>query len=267
MLNTIINADCLEAMKDIPDESVDAVITSPPYDNIMEYNGSWMLDLPSVGKQISRVLKDGGTASVLIQDQTIDGHKSLTTFKMIVDWCANTDLKLWECLIYKRSGMPGGWWSKRFRVDHEYIPVFVKGKKPIVFDKEHMKVPSLSKGRKKIYPLRRKDDFNIQTELKYDVAPTKCIGTIWDFDEIKARENGMGKAKQGIKSKHPATFPDKFAENLIRTFTTEGMLVLDPMCGSGTTCVVAQALKRNFIGIDISKEYCDIASERLENGK
>ena len=137
-INKIYNEDCLEGMKRIEDGSVDLVVTSPPYDNIRDYNG-FSVDLHSVGIEISRILKDGGMCVMVIQDQTKDGRKSLTSFRTIVDWVDSTELDLWECCIYQRSGTPGAWWSKRFRVDHEYIPIFIKGKRPQYFNKEHMK--------------------------------------------------------------------------------------------------------------------------------
>ena len=76
-LNTIQNIDCIDGIKQLPDESIDLVVTSPPYDNIRKYNG-FILDLSKVGKEIFRILKDGGVAVMVIQDQTIDFAKTLT---------------------------------------------------------------------------------------------------------------------------------------------------------------------------------------------
>ena len=85
----------------------------------------------------------------------------------------------------------------------------------------------------------------------------KCPGTIWDY------ANGGDKNK--LKRQHPATFPDKIPYDFIQVFTKKGDLILDPMNGSGSTCIAAKLLERNYIGIDISQEYCDIAQERIKN--
>jgi len=140
-INQIVNMDCVEGMKLLPDDSIDFVVTSPPYDEIRSYHG-FKLDLHEVGKEIYRVLKENCVAVVVIQDQTKNYGKTLTSFRTIVDWCDNIGFKLFECLIYKKHGAEGAWWNKRFRVDHEYMPVFLKGDKPNFFNKEPLKIPS-----------------------------------------------------------------------------------------------------------------------------
>ena len=83
----------------------------------------------------------------------------------------------------------------------------------------------------------------------------KCPGTIWDY------ANGGDKNK--LKRKHPAVFPDKIPYDLIQVFCPENGVVLDPMCGSGSTVIQAVKLKKNFIGIDIENEYINLTKERL----
>lgn len=133
--------DCVEGMKKLPDNSIDLVVTSPPYDGIRKYNG-FDFDLHASGVEIYRILKDGGIVVMVIQDQTRNFGKTLTSFKTIIDWSENIGFKLFECLIYKKYGAEGAWWNKRFRVDHEYMPVFLKGEKPRYFNKEPLKIPS-----------------------------------------------------------------------------------------------------------------------------
>jgi len=264
-LNKIYNEDCLEGMKKIPSDSIDLVITSPPYDNLRDYKkGEWNLDLPSVGKEISRVLKDGGICVMIIQDQTKDGRKSLTSFKTIVDWCENTELDLWECCIYQRNGTAGAWWSKRFRVDHEYIPIFIKGKRPQYFNKEHMKVP-VNQEYKKINESknflggRSTNGEQIKNYKKVELNDTKCVGTVMHYKN-SARESGGAKT---LKKRHPATFPDKLVKDFINAFTQEGDVVLDPFMGSGTTAVIAKNESRKYIGFEINNEYFKLIKERL----
>lgn len=93
-------------MKLLPDNSIDLVVTSPPYDQIRDYKG-FKIDLHGVGVEISRILKDGGICVMVIQDGTKDGRKSGTSFQTIVDWDLNTELDIFETCIYYRSGTPG----------------------------------------------------------------------------------------------------------------------------------------------------------------
>ncbi len=257
-LNKIYNMDCVEGMKLIPDNSIDLVVTSPPYDKIRDYKG-FSLDLHNVGKEISRILKDGGMAVMVIQDQTKDGRKSGTSFRTIVDWIDNTDLDLWECAIYYRSGTPGAWWSKRFRVDHEYIPIFIKGKRPQYFNKEHMKEdtkPEYGKTKKGLGN-RNTDGSSVYEKDKIYILPEqKAQGTVIHYLN-SSRETPKSSKIGKIKLQHPATFPDKLASDFIQCFTTEGMIVLDPFMGSCITAKVAKDMNRQYIGFEIDSTYLD----------
>src|SRR3989338_7872095 len=145
-LNKIICSDAVAELKKFPDNSIDLVVTSPPYDEIRKYNG-FSFNLHETGKELFRVLKNGGIAAMVIQDQTKNFGKSLTSFRTIIDWCDSFDFKLFETVIYRKYGAEGAWWNKRFRVDHEYIPVFLKGDRPTYFNKEHLKIPSKHGGK------------------------------------------------------------------------------------------------------------------------
>jgi len=265
-LNKIYNMDCIEGMKLIPDNSIDLVITSPPYDAIRDYKG-FSLDLHSVGVEISRVLKDGGICVMVIQDQTKDGRKSGTSFRTIVDWDTNTDLDIWECCIYQRRATPGNWWSKRFSVDHEYIPIFIKGKRPQYFNKEHMMIDGKMGGKVKKagVSMGRSTDGSIiyaDKEVKYNNKI--CCGTIMQYNSSSREGNGLNNLdSHKLKIKHPATFPDKLASDFIQCFTTEDMIILDPFMGSGVVAVEAKKLNRKYIGFEISDEYCEIIEKRL----
>lgn len=255
-LNTIICSDCIEGMKLLPDNSVDLVVTSPPYDNLRTYNG-FEIDFTETGKQIYRVLKEGGIAAMVIQDQTVDFGKSLTSFRTIIDWCDNAGFKLFENVIYKKFGAEGAWWSKRFRVDHEYIPIFLKGKRPLYFNKESLKIPSKWAGVTMTGVATRMTNGKTMNSRPITINETKCRGTIWEYLTCGDGEK--------MKHLHPATFPDKLPFDLIQCFCPEGGIVLDPFVGSGTTAIAAKKLNRNYIGIDISEEYCDLARKRIMN--
>lgn len=258
--------DCIKGIKQLDDNSIDLIITSPPYDNIRDYKkDNWNLDLFAVGKEISRILKDGGICVMVIQDQTKDGRKSGTSFRTIVNWIDNTDLDLWECCIYYRSGTPGAWWNKRFRVDHEYIPIFIKGKRPQYFNKDHMLEDT-----KPEYGLTKKGLGNrntngttiYDTSKIYKLPEQKSQGTVIHYKNA-SRETPKTSQIGKLKLQHPATFPDKLVSDFIQAFTLENMIVLDPFMGSGTVGRMAKQLNRNYIGFEINTTYCDLSNKLL----
>jgi len=254
-INTIQYMDCIEGMKKLPDNSIDLVVTSPPYDNIRTYNG-FSYDLHATGKEIYRILKEGGIAVMVIQDQTKNFGKTLTSFRTVIDWCDNIGFKLFECVIYRKYGSEGAWWKQRFRVDHEYMPIFLKGEKPQYFNKELLKVPSKHGGKVMTGSGSRRTDGKTNPTVTRAINPMKCRGTIWDYL--------MAGDKDPIKRKHPAPFPDQIPIDFIQCFCPENGIVLDPFMGCGSTAVAAKKLKRNFIGFEISKEYCDLTYARLK---
>lgn len=254
-LDEIYLTDCVKGMRDIPDNSIDLVITSPPYDNLRDYNG-FSFNLHDTGKEIYRVLKEGGIAVMVIQDQTKDFAKSLTSFKTIIDWCDNIGFKLFETLIYRKHGTEGAWWTQRFRVDHEYMPIFLKGKKPQYFDKDPIKIPSKHGGKIMTGSGNRKTNGETTTTITRPINETKCPGTVWDYL--------MAGDKNPLKRKHPAVFPDKIPFDFIQVFCPPNGIVLDPFMGSGSTAVTAKNLNRHFIGFDVSEEYIEIAKKRLK---
>tara|TARA_Y100000034_G_C6875037_1_gene400043 strand:- start:483 stop:1289 length:807 start_codon:yes stop_codon:yes gene_type:complete len=253
-INNIICGDNIEVMRAIPENSIDLVVTSPPYDNIRDYKG-YNMDLHNVGHQVHRVLKEGGVCVMIIQDGTKNFGKSLTSFRTIVDWCDSFGFKLFETVIYKKHGVAGAWWSKRFRVDHEYIPIFLKGKRPQYFNKEPLKIPSIHGGKTLTGCATRLTNGKTLKAKKVTINKLKCRGTLWDYTTC-----GDGSK---LKHKHPATFPNMLPYDIIECFCPEDGIVLDPFNGSGTTCVAARSLNRNYVGIESSREYCDIAIERL----
>jgi site-specific DNA-methyltransferase (adenine-specific) len=254
--NQILHADCLDALAKFPEASVDLTVFSPPYDGIRDYKKNWTFDFLALGENLFRVTKDGGVAVVVIGDGTKNFAKSLTSFRLAVSWADQVGWKLFETVIYKRDGNPGAWWNQRFRVDHEYILIFFKGAKPKSFHKEHLMVPSKHAG-KTYSGTDRLTNGGFKIIEKKTVNPLKCRGTVWQYSTSNTEGNRL-------KLQHPATYPDKLAGDLILCFSEPNDLVLDPMCGSGTTCVTAKQNGRRYIGIEVSDEYCKIAEERLK---
>jgi len=253
-LNNVYCGDCVEGMKKIDSESIDLVVTSPPYDEIRTYNG-FDFDLHKTGEEIFRILKDGGICVVVIQDQTKDFGKTLTSFRLAIDWVDSFGFKLFETVIYRKNGTEGAWWKYRFRVDHEYIHIFLKGKRPAYFNKEPLKIPSKHGGKVMSGSGNRKTNGETTQTVRREINATKCRGTVWEYM--------MAGDKNPLKRKHPAVFPDQIPLDIIQCFCPENGIVLDPFLGSGSTAVGALKLGRNFIGFDISEEYCTLARERI----
>lgn len=254
-LNTIIQGNSAEVLKSLPENSVDLVVTSPPYDQIRDYNG-FTLDLHAIGEQLYRVVKPGGVVAMVIQDSTKNFAKTLTSFRTIVDWCDNVGFKMFETVIYHKNGTEGAWWTHRFRVDHEYMPIFFKGERPSYFNKEPLKIPSKWGGKVMTGSGNRKTSGETTKTVTRPINLMKCRGTVWDYM--------MAGDKNPLKRKHPAVFPDKIPFDFIQCFCPPEGVVLDPFVGCGSTAVTANGLGRNYIGIDISPEYCKLAEERIK---
>ena len=255
MLGSLSTGDALDATRGLPDESVDLVLFSPPYDDVRDYQGGWTIDLPALAAEALRVVKDGGFAVIVIGDGTKNFRKSMTTFRTAVAW-EDAGWGLFESVIYSRDGRPGAWWASRFRVDHEHILMFFKGKRPRKLTKDHLRVPTKHAGKAWTGTQRLTDGTTVP--IAATVADTKCRGTVRHY----ATSNSEGNR---VKAAHPATYPDALARDIILACTARGDLVYDPMMGSGTSVVVAAQEGRLYFGNDISPEYVDIATDRLAN--
>lgn len=254
-LNRLYCCDCIEGLNALPPNSIDVVVTSPPYDRIRDYDQNYTLDLQKVGDELFRVLKPGGIVGMVIQDQTRNFGKTLTSFRTIVDWCDRIGFKLFECVIYRKHGTEGAWWKNRFRVDHEYIPLFLKGPRPQYFNKAPLKVKSKHGGKVMRGSGNRRTDGTTTQTVRRSINRLKCRGTVWDYL--------MAGDKNALKRQHPAVFPDQIPTDIIQCFAPEWGIVLDPFMGSGSTAVAAKRLGRRFLGFDTNPEYCELAERRV----
>lgn len=253
--------DSHELMQRLPNECATLVLFSPPYDDLREYNGEWSIDLHDIGLQCYRILKPGGVAVMVIQDATLKGAKSLTSLRTTLDWCDSVGFRLFEMLQYNRHGAPGAQVHYRFRVDHEYMPVFLKGDKPAEFHPAHMVAPAANAGH--FYSsgaARRNADGTVKRGKQVVAADGIYRGTVWHYVP-NPRE--VSRDYQ-LKMQHPARFPDRLAYDHVMCWTQPGDLVVDPFVGSGTTAVACLASGRRCIGFDISPDYIQIARERCE---
>ena len=258
-LNTIYQGDCLTLMKEMPDKSVDLTVTSPPYDNLREYRG-YAFNFEETAKELYRVTKDGGVVVWVVGDATINGSETGTSFKQAL-YFKEIGFNLHDTMIYRKlTHIPTN--HNRYEQCFEYMFVLAKG-----VPKTFNPLTDITKQRTSHTPSKKKSESQIQGGAASGSRTTKTV----PFKYSKIKDNIFGylvglnmSQSDEIAFKHPATFPEQLANDHIRSWSNEGDTVLDPFSGSGTTAKMAKINQRNYIGIDISQEYCDIAEKRLE---
>ena len=253
-LNKIICGDAVEVMRTMPSDSVDLVITSPPYDDLRNYNG-YSFNLAGMTKGLFRVMKKGGVVVWVVGDQTIKGDETGTSFRQAL-YFKQVGFNLFDTMIYLKTPRGAVGNNKTYWQTFEYMFVFSKGTPKtinLLKDRENKDERDGDSGTKRL------SDGSL---LKLKRAGYSKYGrrtNVWKY----LIGNGHS-ATDNVAYKHPAIFPEKLVQDHITSWSNLGDVVLDPMCGSGTTCKMAKLNKRDFIGIDVSSEYCKIAEERLK---
>lgn len=256
-INKIINGDCVEVMQAFEDNSIDLTVTSPPYDNLRSYKG-YVFPFEEIVKELFRITNPGGIVVWIVGDATIQGSETGTSFSQAL-FFKETGFNLHDTMIFQKKNPIPQIYRKRYNNVFEYMFVFSKGQvnihHPIKIDCLHAGLElngttykNYSKGEQK------------RKKMAKPVKKQKIKGNIWEYVVGKKAEDQEAKG-------HPAPFPCELARDHISSWTSKGDIVFDPMVGSGTTCRVADELGRKYIGIDISKEYCDIAKDRLKKYK
>lgn len=246
--NQIYTGNCLDLMKQIDDNSIDMVLTSPPYDNLRKYNG-YTFDFDNIAKELFRIIKDGGVVVWVTGDSTKNFCESLTSFKQAIKFNEIGFNLLDTMIYYKQNYAPAYPSLKRYANQFEYMFVLSKGK-PNTFNPVQKKKKVRNKEEKVSY--RQKDGSLKRKIIKDNGRETKDATNVWVF------------AVGGNLTGHPAVFPEALAQDHILSWSNSGDIILDPMCGSGTTCVMAIKNNRQFIGIDISEEYAEISRNRIK---
>ena len=259
-LNKIYNEDCLEGMKRIHDGSVDLVVTSPPYDNLRTYGhlkGGFMFEMfKPIAKELSRILKEGGVIVWNVNDETIKGSETCTSFRQVLFFKDECGLNLHDTMIFKKTNPIPQIYRKRYNNEFEYMFVFSKG---TVKTHNPIKVPCLHAGLQLKGTTYKNFSVGEQTRTKLanPVKEEKIKGNIWEYVVGKKQIDQEAK-------KHPAPFPFELARDHIVSWSNENDIVLDPFMGSGTTAIAAIREKRNFIGFELNKEYYDMACKRIK---
>jgi site-specific DNA-methyltransferase (adenine-specific) len=250
-LNKIYQGDCLEVMKGIEDKSIDLTVTSPPYDNLRKYNG-YTFNFEEIAKELYRITKDGGVVVWVVGDATIKGSETGTSFRQAL-YFKEIGFNLHDTMIYVKEN-PIPLTHNRYEQQFEYMFVFSKGR-PSVFNPIMIDCKNAGKE----YNINRPQVYDNSAKRHYrdEIIKTKAqkqAFNLWYYTVGTDKKSNTG---------HTAPFPEKLAEDHIKSWSNEGDLVLDPMAGSGTTLKMAKLNNRNFIGIEMASEYCDIIKERV----
>ena len=250
-INYIDNIDNIDGLHALPDDSIDLTVTSPPYDNLRTYNGfSW--DAENLIAELYRVTKPGGVVVWVVSDATVNGSETGTSFRQALAFMAAGfnlhDTMIWEKPTFTATGSL----AVRYASVFEYMFVLSKGK-PKTFNPIKDK-PNKTVGKKKHGTIRQEDG---------SFKPMSSLGKA--TGEFGQRYNVWHMATDKSRLGHPAPFPYDLARDHIISWSNPGDIVLDPFMGSGTTAVACIDTGRNYIGFEISAEYCDIAKRRIEN--
>lgn len=262
--NQIICGDCSEALIRFPDNCVDLIFTSPPYADrrAKAYGGikpdkyvEWFLPK---AEQFLRVLKPTGTFVLNIKELTVDGERH--TFVMDLILAMKKQGWRWteEFIWHKKNCYPGKW-PNRFRDAWERCIQFNKEKKFNMYQ-EAVMVPVGDWAKSRLRRLSETDKRRDESRVKSGFG--KNISN-WVGRELAYPTNVLHLSTECGNRSHSAAFPLALAEWFIKLFTVKGDAVLDPFSGSGTTAIASRHLERQYIGIDIKKEYCEMAEHAL----
>lgn len=242
------NEDCIEAMGSMVDACVDLTVTSPPYDKLRHYNDSLKWDesiWQQVISELHRITKPGGIVVWVVGDSTVKGSETGTSFKQAL-FFMSMGFRLHDTMIYRKNTIPKN--HNRYEQDFEYMFIFSKGK-PKTFNP--LKDLCKHHGSKRTGTMRQDGDELTNRNAKGEVKRTKIRGNIWSI-------------MPDHRSKHPAIFPEKLAEDHILSWSNSGDIVFDPFMGSGTTGKMALLNDCDFIGVEKVDEYFNLAKGRIE---
>ena len=256
---TIINKDCVAGMKELPNDYVDLTVTSPPYDEMREYDGhATAFDFKATAQQLYGITKPGGVVVWVVADQTKDGDESGASFRQAL-FFRECGFRLFDTMIYAKpcrgcigSSVKGYWQA------FEYMFVLSKDGYPkttnILRDRKNVGVIGTD-GTEKLY---RNPDGTQGVKVWQGQSEYGRRTNIWYY----GTGNGLS-CKDKIAHEHPAIFPEALARDHIRSWSNPGDLVFDPFAGSATTLVMAVDENRRALGFEINPDYCEIGRTRL----
>lgn len=241
-LNRVYQRDCIEGMRMIPDNSVDLVVTSPPYNIGKSYEKRQPIDAyiewsNTYLKEIFRVLKPGGNLMLQVGQYVDDNTNNVPLTYLLFQTLVDIGFKLRQEIIwYFRGGMPA---KKKLTGQNEKVMWLYKGDDTPYFDLDSIRVKEWQAFDKRNNPNGKN--------------PTD----VWEFNRV------TGNSKE--KTSHPCQFPVVMIDRIVKGWSPINGIVLDTFMGSGTTAVACVNTNRNFIGFETEREYIEIANKRLDN--
>lgn len=240
----------------MPDNFIDLTVTSPPYDNLREYKG-YSFPFEEIANELYRVTKKGGVVVWVVGDATMNGSESGTSFKQAL-YFMSIGFNLHDTMIYQKVNyVPLT--HNRYEQSFEFMFIFSKGR-PNTFNP--IKIPCKQAGKIEKYGLERRQNHGSKHAMRL-YAETEFKATNYTKIAPNIFAYTLGREKTG----HPAPFPEDLANDQINTWSNEGDLIYDPFMGSGTTAKMAIVNKRNWIGSEISEEYCSIIEQRVRTAE
>jgi site-specific DNA-methyltransferase (adenine-specific) len=268
-INKTYNESCLDTMSKISDNFLDLTVTSPPYDDIRTYNNNiknsdefngYSFPFEEIARELYRVTKKGGIVVWVVNDAMSKGSESLSSFRQAL-YFKEIGFLVHDTMIYRKlNPVPNA--GTRYQQMFEYMFVFSKGKPKttnISLRQRSNKCNDKRTYRKKKFVRDKNGEFS---EGDYFIKEMVPDYNIWDF-----YVGGGNSTNDKIAFKHPAIFPEELAKKHIESWSNEGDLVYDPFMGSGTTSKMCILNNRNYIGSELSEEYCNIEKERLSSLK
>ena len=263
----IKHGDCEDVLREYSDNTFDLIVTSPPYADKRKntYGGvapdkyvKWFLPR---SEQFLRVLKPTGTFILNIKEKAENGERHTFVLELILELRKQGWLWTEEFIWHKKNCYPGKW-PNRFRDAWERCLQFNKTRH-FKMNQEAVMVPMGDWADTRLKSLGKNDVSRFDSQVGSGFG--KNIAN-WIGREKAYPSNVLHLATECGNKSHSAAFPEALPEWFIKLFTDEGDLVLDPFVGSGTTCAVAQKLRRNSVGVEILAEYCGLAEEEVEGG-
>jgi len=254
----LIQGDCLEVLKSIPDGSLDLVVTSPPYDDMRSYGSTYRaFNFHPIAEELSTRLSNGGVIVWNVGDQTQGGSETGNSFKQALHFKEHCGLNIHDTMIWVKPNFSNPS-SNRYHQVFEYVFILSKGK-PKTFNP--------IKDRKNVYS-GKVGSYGENTSTQVDGSKKirdRKVNTEYGMRHNVWIMNTAGQDGSSKTYKHPAMFTVNFAQDHIKSWSNEGDTVIDPFMGSGTTGVAAKNLNRNFIGIELDQEYFKVAKDRIES--
>jgi site-specific DNA-methyltransferase (adenine-specific) len=270
----LIVGDSAVKLKELAADSIDLTVTSPPYDGLRTYGTvrpeainqkvihnrqrpanrafNYIFDFETIARELYRVTKPGGVVVWIVADQTRNDSESGTSFRQAL-FFMELGFNLYDTMIFASEKPPST--HRRYEQKFEFMFVFSKGR-PNTFNP--IMIPCTNAGQTpKRRTVRNTDGQLGGFRQPKPVKAMKIKGNIWTYD------TGARAGEDKIAHLHPAIFPEKLAEDHILSWSNVGDVVLDPFLGSGTTGKMAIKNGRQFIGIDVSAEYVELARKRI----